>query len=59
MTQVPLGNVLHLAENHSADLLRCKLAHSPANVYLDDRFVTLACYHLEGHVLQVCLDAFV
>lgn len=55
LTEVALSDLLHLAKNHSRDLLRSELLLSAINLDLDDGTV-ITVDNLEGEVLDITLE---
>ena len=58
LTQIPFGNLLHLAQNHSRNLLRRESLLLALHIYPDVRLPILV-NNLEGEVLHISLDLLV
>lgn len=55
LTEVALGDLLHLSENHSRNLLRSELLLGTIDLNLDDGTV-ITVDDLEGEVLDIALE---
>lgn len=59
LSKITLSNVLHLGKDHCAYFFGSEGLRGSVNIDFDDRFVTWSSHHLEGKVLDICLNLLV